>query len=313
MAEAVAVIGAGMAGAACADVLVRGGRRVEVFDKGRSVGGRLAQRRTEAGTFDHGAQFMRTRAPEFRAAVEAWHAAGLAAPWPAVATGDGIAWVGVPAMAAPVKALLAGAEVRTGHRITGIWRTPAGWSVTSDRGEVHGPFAKVAIAVPAPQAREFLESAHAEDMAASLENVVIAPCWAGLFAFPGPLPSAPEVIAGKADLGWAARHRTKPGRGLAETWTVHAGPDWSRRHLEERPAAVAPLLRGHLATALGFDPGPPVHEDAHRWRYALVERPLGATHLLSPDGTLGLCGDWCLGARVEAAWQSGVALGRALA
>jgi predicted NAD/FAD-dependent oxidoreductase len=51
----------------------------------------------------------------------------------------------------------------------------------------------------------------------------------------------------------------------------------------------------------------------HRWRYALVTRPLGVPCRLLAGGSLGLCGDWCLGPRVEAAWASGSALGRELA
>jgi len=47
---------------------------------------------------------------------------------------------------------------------------------------------------------------------------------------------------------------------------------------------------------------------AHRWRYARVAAPLGQPFLRSPDGTLYLGGDWCLGAGVEAAWTSGTAI-----
>ena len=43
----VAVVGAGMAGTACADVLVRSGHSVHLFDKSRGTGGRLATCRVE--------------------------------------------------------------------------------------------------------------------------------------------------------------------------------------------------------------------------------------------------------------------------
>ncbi|MFL5335181.1 MAG: FAD-dependent oxidoreductase [Geminicoccaceae bacterium] len=47
MSELIAVIGAGMAGAACAAALARAGAAVRLFDKGRSIGGRMAQRRVD--------------------------------------------------------------------------------------------------------------------------------------------------------------------------------------------------------------------------------------------------------------------------
>ena len=57
-----AIIGAGMAGIACADALQAAGHAVAVFDKGRGPGGRMSTRRMETplGTvaFDHGAQYF---------------------------------------------------------------------------------------------------------------------------------------------------------------------------------------------------------------------------------------------------------------
>jgi len=79
--ERVAVVGAGVAGLILARDLVRDGHEVSVFDKGRGPGGRLATRRAEPFSFDHGAQYFTARDPEFRAEVETWVAAGCAARW----------------------------------------------------------------------------------------------------------------------------------------------------------------------------------------------------------------------------------------
>ena len=61
------VIGAGMAGIACARALAEAGHAVRVLDKGRGPGGRMATRRvtTRAGEvrFDHGAQYLTARDP----------------------------------------------------------------------------------------------------------------------------------------------------------------------------------------------------------------------------------------------------------
>ena len=52
----VAVVGAGMAGIACARTLVQAGHRVTLLEAEAAVGGRMATRDTPFGTFDHGAQ-----------------------------------------------------------------------------------------------------------------------------------------------------------------------------------------------------------------------------------------------------------------
>jgi hypothetical protein len=41
-----------------------------------------------------------------------------------------------------------------------------------------------------------------------------------------------------------------------------------------------------------------------------VTRPAGVEALFDPASGLGVCGDWCLGGKVEAAFLSGRALAR---
>ena len=60
----VAIVGAGLAGLACADQLVAGGHQVSLFDKGRGPGGRMSTRRMEDGwAFDHGAPWFAAHDP----------------------------------------------------------------------------------------------------------------------------------------------------------------------------------------------------------------------------------------------------------
>jgi predicted NAD/FAD-dependent oxidoreductase len=77
----VLIVGAGMAGLMAARALAVAGKRVRVFDKGRSVGGRMATRRVGAGLADHGAQFFTVREPAFAAFVERWKSDGLVYEW----------------------------------------------------------------------------------------------------------------------------------------------------------------------------------------------------------------------------------------
>jgi len=51
-----------------------------------------------------------------------------------------------------------------------------------------------------------------------------------------------------------------------------------------------------------------VAKTAHLWRYSLVDNPLDAGALWDPERGLGVCGDWCQGARIEGAFLSGQAV-----
>jgi renalase len=93
------------------------------------------------------------------------------------------------------------------------------------------------------------------------------------------------------DLVWAARHGSKPGRGNGEAWTLHADPHWSAERLEQSPEEIAPELLAALAAAVGHLLPTPTYLAAHRWRFALVEQPLGEPCVWDEALRLGLFGD----------------------
>jgi predicted NAD/FAD-dependent oxidoreductase len=309
----VAIIGAGVAGSICARGLAEAGERVVVFDKGRSVGGRLAQRRRDGAIFDHGAQFVRPRDPLLVRLLEAGIAAGVVARWPAAERDDRPVYVGRPAMATPLKLLLGEVPVVTGCRVDRLARHAGAWWLDAEDGDRHGPFEEVVLAVPAPQAAALLETigdAAPSALVAAAASAVMAPCWAMLAAFDPPLDLAGFDAAALdgGPIAWIARNTSKPGRDGLDAWTVHASPEWSTAHLEAVPEAIAPMLLDAFRAATGARSGSTAYLAAHRWRYALVTSPSGQPAVFDPGIGLGICGDWCLGGKIEAAFLSGRAL-----
>ncbi len=312
----IAVIGAGMAGLACAGALHRAGAAVTLFDKSRRVGGRLATRRVDGLMFDHGAQYATARDPAFISVMQAMAAAGNAAPW-AAAGGD--RWSGVPGMSALARHMEQQGigDLHTGRHVAFLHRDGQGWRVrhrdaadtrpglvSGTGGDVAGPFDRIAVAVPAPQAVGLLQP-HA--FASEAARASMAPCWAAMLAFEE-ATAAPDLLRPDGPLRWIARDSSRPGRAATpECWVAHATPEWSRDHLEQPAEAVLPLLRAAFAAETGITAAPR-YAAVHRWRYALAEAPLGMPALWDATAGLGACGDWCLGARVEAAFVSGRAL-----
>lgn len=306
----IGIVGAGIAGLACAEALARSGHEVLLFDKGRGPGGRMSTRRitTAPGeaAFDHGAQYFTVRDDRFAAQVRSWVAEGVVAPWPAAGEQ---AYVGVPGMNSPVRQLAGRHRVRWSSRVAEVHRRGDGWWLHLDGGEAVGVDG-VVIAVPAEQAADLL-AAPAPDLAAIAAGVPSDPCWTVMTAFADPVGAAADCWRAADDslgaLGWAARNSAKPGRGGPESWVAQATPEWSRLHLEADPGEVTGALLTELATALGSELPPIVGTAAHRWRFARCA-PDGPGPLWDPDRSLGLCGDWTLGPRVESAWLSGTAL-----
>ncbi len=303
----IAIIGAGMAGLACADALAAKGYAVRLFDKGRGPGGRMSTRRisTDAGeaSFDHGAQYFTARDAGFAALVAAWEAQGSAARWPAAAAD---AWVGTPGMNAPIKAMAAHHVVAWGVRIEALHQTATGWMLAAGAAQF-GPFEAVVLAIPAEQVPALI-AGHAPEFAGLATATPAAPCWTVMLAFDQPLAFAKDSIRDAGAIGWAARNSAKPGRTGPESWVIQGSPAWSVLHLEEEPEAIIAQLSAALEGHLGLPLPAPLSATAHRWRYAR-SGAAGRTALWDDALRLGICGDWLIGPRVECAWVSGSALG----
>jgi predicted NAD/FAD-dependent oxidoreductase len=303
----IGIIGAGMAGLACAEHLSNNGHDVVLFDKGRGPGGRMSTRRiaTSLGTafFDHGAQYFTIRDSAFRRRVDAWTGLGLVAPWPSAGTD---AYVGVPAMNAPVRQMAEGQSVRWATLVTSIENAGDGWRLILEQASPIGVDVAI-VATPAEQAASLL-TPPAPALAARAA-VPSAPCWTLMAAFAEALPTAPDCLRGsEADtIGWAARNNLKPGRTGPEAWVLQAGPDWSRQYLEADTDWIAATLLAAFSARLGGDLPPPIACLTHRWRYARAGAE-GSGALWDANRRLGLCGDWLIGPRVEAAWMSGTRL-----
>lgn len=309
----IAIVGAGMAGLAAGRRLAQAGIACTLFDKSRGIGGRMATRRVGDLQFDHGAQFFTAKGAAFSSLVAEWVAQGQAAQWyenDHVGVHFG-AHVGIPGMTAPARAMAAELAVIAGCTVTSLQRDPAGWTLSTADGGVDSPangtFSDVILAMPAPQVIPLAATAGVGF--AALDKVRYAPCWTLMLAFDGPSGiTAQGQRLRNGPIAWVARNDTKPGRSdSTETVVIHASPDWSRANLElAKEDAAAQLLK--IATdALGLSAAP-TYVAAHRWRYALVEDTAAAPCLWDAQKRLGACGDWAIGPRIEAAFDSGMAM-----
>lgn len=304
----IGIVGAGMAGLACAEGLARYGHDVVLFDKGNKPGGRMSTRRmaTSAGDayFDHGAQYFTVRDAGFQRRVNDWIAEGLVAPWPSAGPE---AYVGAPAMNAPIRQMAAGQTVHWKTTVTRIESHGSGWRLFLGHEEIVEVELAV-VAVPAEQARALIASV-APDFAAHATAAQSEPCWTAMLAFSEPVAVKEDCWKGGDVIGWAARNSSKPGRFGPESWIVQAGPAWSRTHLEADPDWVSATLKAALSNLVGTKLPPSIGETSHRWRFARSGAD-GSGALLDCHCRLGICGDWLIGPRVESAWLSGTILAK---
>ena len=343
----VAIIGAGIAGITCARTLAQAGMRVTVFEKSRGCGGRMSTRRSPFGDFDHGAQYFTMRDPRFEAAlattaqtIKRWSANTVRV---MDANGQVLAttgnpsdahWVPVPGMNALVKAwaaplqdgTLKGCNVVSQTRIVKLRQHGQQWALEAEvtdpssgvtDTQTVGNFDHVVLAIPSAQAHALLASSNEKpDWQSRIADVLVDPCWTLMLAYPqANQPIGPHWNVARSihhRVSWVARESSKPGRSTVERWTVQASPQWSQEHVNDAPDRVIAKLTKAFGEITGIRVTPS-HAEVHRWLYAQTRRPLGQPFLSDTTRQLSVCGDWCLGNRVENGFVSGLELALAIA
>ena len=141
-----------------------------------------------------------------------------------------------------------------------------------------------------------------------------------------------------ASAGWGYRWAEvgrSPTTGAGECWVAQASPEWSAEHCDLSPSEAAQKLCAAFLSLVerdGEDDPEPVHCKATRWRFAFPkkaehdEKGAGSTetglneddaksesYLFEPSVMIGACGDWTSGAGAGDAYDSGAALGAAVA
>jgi len=307
----VAVIGSGMAGLTVARRLEAAGAMVTVFDKSKGTGGRLSSRSFEGGWIDHGAPYFSSDLPGFESFLQNHLPCESLQPWqPHVSGSLGVDeqphLIGFPRNSAITRGLLGDLRFQPSTRIARMVASTDGWQLFNDGESLLGCWLQVVIAVPAPQALALLREQ--TSLAAAISTVTMEPCWVTAIRSKTPLTDQAEVSVYQDQMIHRVVHNSaKPGRLNTHVYLVQATKSWSVAHLEETAEIVGSQLQKRFDQLVSGD-APSEILFSHRWRYAFTESALGRPCLWDAELNLGVCGDWCLGRRVEDAWQSGTNL-----
>lgn len=311
----IAVVGAGIAGLSAARALAALGHDVRVHERSSMPGGRAGTRhlrsvempRALAGAtlaFDHGAQYFTVRDDRFSEIAAEWQRDRVIAPWTGrVVSFDGEGWedvddatsryVGVPGMGAMASALASGIDVEYGRKIESL-------------DELRGVFDRVIVAIPAPQAASLVASI--PSLAAAASRVRMLPSWTVAAAFEERV-AAPfdAAFVNGSPLGWIARNTSKPKRDWkVDAWVLQATTSWSAAHVDDRSDDVGAFLMEAFEDLIAKGLPRAFYATVHRWRFATADPPLAVGALHDEASRMTLCGDWCLGARIEDAFLSGL-------
>lgn len=305
----IAIIGAGISGLRAAQLL-HPHAKVTLFEKSRGVSGRMSTRYNGEYEFDHGAQYFTAKTQEFSTFLQPYIQDDIVAPW----IPDGLPeeerkkYIAIPRMNSLCKVMAKGLDVRLGTRVEAATYADERWGLTDPNGALLGHFDGLIVTTPAEQARAILraEPSAPIEMVSHTANftlmVGLAEIWSGSW----------EAIRPENDIvGWATVNSSKPGRNIDyTTLVIQSTNDWAQAHKDADRDWVQMQMISAFNAAVGIDVSDADVLSLHRWLYANVGTPLGASIHADDARKLIIAGDGCLSGRVESAWQSGDAAGR---
>ncbi|MFN3926068.1 MAG: NAD(P)/FAD-dependent oxidoreductase [Pseudanabaenaceae cyanobacterium] len=325
------VIGAGIAGLACASKLLAEGCQVKILEKSPGVGGRMATRRVQGTWVDHGTQYFKVTDYTLARLIDSLLNLGIVQVWdtPLWELKQGklcpvpnqwqaryICPLGMTALAKYLAHPLQIQEaLLTNVRITAVAVSGAKWQLKSDRAEIFSAPILVST-IPAPQflplfSKALVSNQELLNTIAAVEFVPSLSVMAG-YDMEATVPPEWYAISSRDDpyLSWICLNSAKAGQvETAPVFVCHSSPEYAQSSLEENNLENAgkPMLK-QLGKVLAPWLEHPLWWQVHRWRYALVADPLITPYLLTTKPAPLICaGDWCGGKDLQSAYLSGLA------
>ena len=311
----VAVIGAGLAGCTVAHHLSEIAS-VKLFEKSKSLGGRIATRVSCDHQFDHGAQFFTARSSDFKDFLTPLVDAGCVARWDArFAEFDGAQlirqtewggspshWVGTPTMSGFVERLSNGLDCVFDVEVARVEKEKDRWILFDAQGNLLGDYDWIILTAPAPQTHNLLPNEISFKTQVGL--IKMLGCYSLMLGYRHAvnLPFDAALVK-NANISWISVNSSKPNRKNFSI-LVHSTNRWAEQNMNTDLAEVQEKLFEFTSEILGFNVKSADYIETKRWRFANSIRQTDQPFFLDRSNQVASCGDWCIRGRIEAAFLS---------
>jgi hypothetical protein len=320
----IAIIGSGLAGLSLAHQL-KPFAEIQLFDKARRAGGRLASRSAGQFHFDHGAQFFTVKTPRFAEFIQPLIEQKIIQRWDAEFVefsnnrqiakrqwnADYPHYVGSPDMQTIGQALAAPLNIQFDCKVTHLEQHQGMWQLFSNHNRIADNFDWVICCLPAKQTSALLPG-NFQNINAIQQTQMLA-CYALMLGFDDP----PELdwqaaLVSDAIISWMSVSSSKPSRPDGFSMVIQANNMWAEKHLHHADQTIQQLMLAEVQRVSGINVDKASHVDLKSWVYATLPTQTGQSAYLDDHLKLADCGDWCIQGRVEAAFSSADALAQQL-
>ena len=312
----IAIIGAGMAGLTLANEL-KAFADVQVYEKSRDYGGRMATRCRNNYQFDHGAQFFIAKTPAFKEFLKPFIQKNLVARWDArfvELTGNDVTYrwtwtdevphyVAAPSMNSLGEAMAKDLPVQLETHVNEIKKNGQQWQLIDIEGKVLGSYEWVILAIPAKQIIELVPDECKFNKDVAEKNM--SACYSLMLGFKEALPLEWDAaLVKETNISWVCNNHSKPGRANRYSLLIHSTNQWAEENIELDNEVVTEFLIQETSAVIKQDVSVAEHIDLHRWRYANIQKQYGDRSFIDNSNRLAAIGDWCIKGRIESAFLS---------
>ncbi|KIL51436.1 deoxyribodipyrimidine photolyase [Jeotgalibacillus alimentarius] len=304
----IGIIGGGMSGLIAARDLQAAGHTVEIIEKSRSVGGRMATRRINDGQADHGAVYFTVRSDELKEEVKEWQTAGVVQEW--FVADPYPRYVGLNGMNKIGKYLAEGLDVRLNEKVETITAKEGSIVLTASE-QLH--YDVVILTAPIPQASELLggSSLNLTQADQKLKEYIFEPALVGLVELNENIQVGEYGLLDQDLPDGILKIVNNEDKGISKNpiLSIYMTGEWSEEWFDREDKALEEVVRltieqlGDLSIA---------SKQLKRWRYAQAKQVFKAPYYKLEQHPVWLCGDAFLEpddpsghTRVESAYISG--------
>ncbi len=320
----IAIIGAGISGLALANT-IKNSADIELFEKSRGFGGRVATRRADDFNFDHGAQFFKVKTLEFQNYIQPMVDQNIIELWKArfieIIDGkitnkrtwgnDPANYVGNPSMNSIGKYMAEGLNVQLSKKVEKLSKVDK-WILYDENNEALGEYDWVISSIPPLQAQQMIPDL--KIIFPNIKEYEMLACFSLMLGYEQPIELDFDAALVKGfDISWISVNSSKPSRDNNYTLLVHSTNKWAQENIDKDRDWVKDYLCDELKKIIPIKTEKAEYIGLQGWRYAnIMKQKKGFEYFLNHENQIGLCGDWFIQGRIEAAYISGAHLGREL-
>ena len=280
---------------------------INLFDKARGLGGRLATRRAEGGKFDHGAQYFSIEGinnlPEIQMLINEGVINNIE---------DKDIYFSPDGMTNIAKKLLIDFNIFKEHKLVSIDKENENYKLFFENGSTFNSD-YIIMSCPMPQSLEILNKSKIDydnNLIKPLEDLNYFPCIVVMIKSEIKLSNLDKHIGRDVDsknISWIGDNYGKKVSSIENYYTIQCSPEFSYENFDNEYDETNEKLKHEMEKIFGSN-----YQilSNHKWRYSIPKNFYQGDNslVINQKDFLGLCGDIFTNGRFDGAITSGLSI-----